>query len=242
MVYQGGKRQIAKSIMAEMLKYRTDEDTFVDLFCGGGAVAIEATKHFDRVLANDKHPYIIALLQAVKDGWEPPLSLDERQYKSLKSDPAQNPPLAGFAGFGCSFGGKWMGGYARRKAGETDPTAYAAAAAASLNRDRSSYSKMIFSNLDYRDLVIPPKSIIYADPPYANTTSYNGKEFLGEWDIEHFWEYMRQISKEHLVFVSEEDAPNDFISIWNKPQRRQMGNNNKTQPIAMEHLFVQGGV
>lgn len=36
MRYQGGKCRIAKPIMTEILKYRTDEDTFVDLFVGGG--------------------------------------------------------------------------------------------------------------------------------------------------------------------------------------------------------------
>lgn len=43
---------------------------------------------------------------------------------------------------------------------------------------------------------------VYADPPYANTTTYQGQKF----DSEAFWEYMRQISKNNQVFISEQTA------------------------------------
>lgn len=226
MRYQGGKCQIAKPIMAEILKYRTDENTFVDLFCGAGAVAIEATKHFPTVLANDKHPYIVALLQAVKDGWVPPEDITPEQYEILKKEPDQDFALAGFAGFACSFGAMWFHTY-------TDSRIKASRRA--LLRDQPAYAKMAFTCSDYRDFAIPENAIVYADPPYVSTHPY---AFIGEWDVEAFWDYMRELSKTHKVFISEQAAPADFTSIWSKAKRRCMGNNNKTQPTAMEHLFV----
>lgn len=231
MRYQGGKCRIAKPIMTEILKYRTDEDTFVDLFVGGGAVAIEATKHFDKVLANDKHPYIIALLQGVKDGWVPPETLTREEHESLKTNPKQDPKLAGFAGFGCSFGGMWFHTYGLSSSGAP----LAPSVRRALLRDQPAYAKMEFSNLDYKDLDIPENAIIYADPPYASTHPY---AFTGTWDVAKFWDYMRELSKAHKVFISEQTAPDDFVSVWSKSKRRSMCNNNKTQPVVMEHLFV----
>lgn len=67
--------------------------------------------------------------------------------------------------------------------------------------------------MDYLDLYnfIPNNSIIYADPPYENTTSYKNK-----FDHEIFWEWARIISNYHQLFISEYNTPNDFECVWEK--------------------------
>ena len=63
-----------------------------------------------------------------------------------------------------------------------------------------------FNCQDYRDVIIPNNSIVYADPPYNNTTGYGKDKF----NSDEFWEYMRVISKNNKVFISEQTAPDDF--------------------------------
>ena len=91
-----------------------------------------------------------------------------------------------------------------------------------------------FTCLDYRDVNIPNGSIVYADPPYANTTTYQGQKF----DSKAFWEYMRQISKHNQVFISEQTAPDDFECIWEKPFTRTLDRNKDNQFKVVEKLFT----
>ena len=49
---------------------------------------------------------------------------------------------------------------------------------------------------------------------------------------------MRKISKEHIVFISEQFAPDDFIPIWEKPFTRTLDVNKNNQFKVIEKLFV----
>lgn len=56
-------------------------------------------------------------------------------------------------------------------------------------------------------------NVIYCDPPYANTKQFaNSQNF----NYDEFWETMRQWSKNNYVLISELEAPDDFICIWQK--------------------------
>jgi DNA adenine methylase len=79
---------------------------------------------------------------------------------------------------------------------------------------------------------------VYADPPYANTTGYSfGKDF----DTDEFWEYMRHISKNNQVFISEQSAPSDFECVWQREIKRTLDVNKNNQPQKTEKLFVYRG-
>ena len=70
MQYMGGKSRISKQI-AEILNSAINKDTpFVSLFCG--SCAIESKVQADVKILNDKHPYLIAMWQALQNGWTPP--------------------------------------------------------------------------------------------------------------------------------------------------------------------------
>ena len=72
---------------------------------------------FSRKILNDKHAYLIAMLRGVQNGYELPELITPDQYQLIKADKDWDPVLVGFVGFGCSFGGKWFGGYARNATG-----------------------------------------------------------------------------------------------------------------------------
>ena len=200
------------------------------MFCGSCVVEAKLAPHFDRVICNDKHEYLIEMLKGVQNGYELPEHISEEEYKYIKSHKDEDKILAGFVGFGCSFGGKFFGGYARNK----EQTNYALQSKKSLLKDMIYLPNVEFTCLDYRDVDIPNGSIVYADPPYANTTTYQGQKF----DSEAFWEYMRQISKHNQVFISEQTAPDDFECIWEKPFTRTLDRNKDNQFKVVEKLFT----
>ena len=241
MRYQGGKSRIAQqladiinrtSVPTEREREREREresNCFVSLFCGSCSVESKI-KSFDRIILNDKHEYLIELLKGVQNGYELPEYISEEQYKYIREHKDEDKVLTGFVGFGCSFGGKWFGGYARNKT----QTNYAAQSKKSLLKDMATLTNAEFICSDYRDVVLPKNCIIYADPPYDNTTGYGREKF----NSNDFWEYARIVSQEHLLFISEQNAPNDFISIWEKPFTRTLDVNKQNQFKVTEKLFI----
>jgi DNA adenine methylase len=205
----------------------------VSLFCGSCAVESKI-QGFSRVVLNDKHPYLIALLKGVQSGYSLPDSISEEEYQFIRNNKDLVPALTGFVGFGCSFGGKWFGEYARNKGG----TNYAAQSKRSLLKDMATLTDAEFICGDYRDMAIPQGAVIYADPPYNNTTGYSG----GKFDTAEFWLYMRLLAETgHMVFVSEQEAPPEWVCIWEKPFRRTLDRNKNNQFVVMEKLFTYGG-
>lgn len=233
MRYQGGKSRIAKET-ADMICATAPPpsrgDVFVSLFCGSCAVESKI-RGFSKMICNDRHPYLIALLQAVQAGYEPPDSVTEQEYRFIRNNKDLCPALTGFVGFGCSFGGKWFGGYARNITG----TNYAAQSKRSLLKDMETMKDTSFICSDYRTVPIPQGAVIYADPPYQGTTGYSGSKF----DSSEFWSYMRFLAQTgHTVFVSEQTGPDDFTCIWEKAFTRTLDRNKANQFKVSEKLFT----
>lgn len=233
MQYLGGKHYSAKpiaSILTEALR-ANGGGAFVSLFCG--AVNVESkVRGYDRIILNDKHPYLIALLKGVQNGCELPEEVSEEEYYRIKADKDKDPVLSGFVGFAFSYGGRWMKGYARDpKEGRN----YASVGKKGLLRKMKPLHDAEILCMDYKNVPIPDKSVIYADPPYMNKTGYAYTINSGE-----FWNYMRDLSKRgHKVFISEESAPPDFKCIWEKEAIRTIKLGGRTK--ATEKLFVYNG-
>ena len=231
MQYMGGKSRISKQI-AEILNSAIDKNTpFVSLFCG--SCAIESKVQADVKILNDKHPYLIAMWQALQNGWMPPDAVTKEEYYHVKANMDENPALTGFVGFGCSFGGKWWGGYAKDKRGDD----YCGQAKRGLLKDLVGIQSATFTCLDYHDVEIPDGAVVYCDPPYANTTGYT----VGQFDTNEFWDYMRQLSKRCDVYISEESAPDDFECIWSKEKVRTLEKNDNVGRVKVEKLFKYKG-
>lgn len=231
MQYMGGKSRISKQI-AEILNSAVNKDTpFVSLFCG--SCAIESKVQADVKILNDKHPYLIAMWQALQNGWMPPDVVTKEEYYRVKANMDENPALTGFVGFGCSFGGKWWGGYAKDKRGDD----YCGQAKRSLLKDLVGIQSATFTCLDYRDVEIPDGAVVYCDPPYVNTTGYT----VGQFNTNEFWDYMRQLSKRYNVYISEESAPDDFECIWSKEKIRTIEKSDNVGRVKVEKLFKYKG-
>lgn len=73
------------------------------------------------------------------------------------------------------------------------------------------------------------------DPPYQGTHFY-GYANQPRMNYEHFWEWVRELSKNNYVFVSEQSAPHDFKAIWTQEVKRTTNKENNFK--AVEHLYV----
>lgn len=171
--------------------------------------------------------------QGLQNGWRPPEVITKDDYYAVKNNMDDNPALAGFVGFGCSFGGKWWGGLAANKKGDN----YCARAERSLLKDLPGVQSATFTCLDYKDVEVPDGAVVYADPPYANTTGYS----LGVFNSDEFWDYMRKLSKRCDVYISEEQAPDDFECVWEQELTRTLDYNKNNQPKKIERLFKHIG-
>ena len=231
MRYVGGKSKIAPAI-AKIINSEGG-GTFISLFCGSCAVECKV-EGFDKIICNDKHPYLIALYRALQNGYEPPDVVSEEEYRYARLHKDEDKARAGFIGFACSFGGKWFGGYARAK---KSVRGYAHEGKVSLERQLPFLREMEFVCGDYKDVPVPDGSVVYADPPYFGTTKY-------KYGIDHdeFWEYMRSLAKRGCkVFVSEQTAPPDFKCVWEKQLKRTLDLNKNNLFTATEKLFTWEG-
>lgn len=211
MRYLGGKSRISKDISSYINSVIGDK-TFVSLFCG--SCSIESKVNATTKILNDSQPYLIAMWKDVQNGRTFSNKINFSEYQYVKSHKDEDMGLAGYVGFACSYSGKWFGGLARNKRGED----FCANAERSIYRDAIGLQNAIFLCKDYKDVEIPDNSLVYLDPPYANTTGYSGCQF----NTDEFWDYVREISKNNIVLISEENAPEDFECVWSKQIARQV--------------------
>jgi DNA adenine methylase len=203
MKYMGSKSRHWREIVSVMFKSRNEGQWYVEPFCGGMNVVC----HVDgNRIASDCNRFVIAMFQAAQSGWVPPDSVNEDLYNDVRSNPHKyDDCLVGFVGVGCSYSGKFFGGYARG-AGRNY------CLESKNNLLRQDLSGIDIRCCDYRKLDIPPNSLIYCDPPYRGTTKYKCS-----FDHDEFWQWCRDKQDEgHTVFVSEYAAPDDFSCVWEK--------------------------
>ncbi len=227
MQYMGSKARHAKELLPIILRDRKPGQWYVEPFVGGANM-------IDKVdgnrIGNDSHPHLICLLKAVRDGWLPPSNVDEQWYKYAKNK-RDLTPETGFIGFLCSFGSKWFGGYARNRIG----TNYARTGHNSLLKQAPNLRGIDFRCGSYLDLDIPSDSIIYCDPPYANTTKYA----TGGFDHIEFWEWCDdKVMGGHKVFVSEYTAPDGWVEVWRKDVTANFDSSRSEASARVEKLFV----
>ena len=225
MQYFGGKQKISKYI-AEVIN-DIPGNYYYEPFVGGGSVLEKVSKHTR--IASDINKYLISMYDSLQNGWIPPKSISEEEYDYIKNNKEENLALTGFVGFGCSFGGKFFGGYARDKRKKED---FAFTASNSLINQLPRIKDVEFFCGNYLSFA-PINYVIYCDPPYVGTTKYSN----GSFDHKLFWETMRKWSKNNIVFISEYIAPDDFKCVLEIPTRTDMRNKNGKLISRIEKLF-----
>lgn len=240
MKYMGSKRRIAKYILPIINYYLSDVSAYVEPFVGGFNMMESVYLPNGRMIASDYNKYLISLYRSLKTGWLPPEVISEELYGDIKMDKSAYPDeLVGYVGFSLSFGGKWFGGYRRDKKGDNSRENELTQSRRALNEIRRQVSTPAFKKTEffwdnYLTALIPTNSLVYCDPPYANTTKYNSG-----FDTEKFWDWIRTVSKENTVFVSEYSAPDDFMCVWSMPIANTLDTKGSKQSI--EKLFKHKG-
>lgn len=226
MQYLGSKKRLSKDLLPILLKNRKKEQYYVEPFVGGANMM---NKVSGKRIGADSNEYLISLWKALQNGWIPPDKLSKEEYKLIKDNKEKYPmELVAFVGFLCSFGGKWFGGYSQNAKGDN----YALRGKNVLLKDIETMKDVEFIHSSYLELDIPDNSIIYCDPPYANTTKYKDN-----FNHEEFWEWCRKKTKEgHEVYISEYSAPEDFECIFEKEVKTIL-NKNDQNTKRVEKLF-----
>ena len=232
MRYLGGKQRISKELSCFLNSQLKENQSFVDLFCGSCNIVSKIDNNRLRI-ANDKHYYLIEMWKALQNGWEMPDIVTEEDYKYIKEHKDENPPLAGFVGFGCSYAGRWFEGYAR--SGERN---FCLNAKNSNLKILLKIQDVIFYNEDYKDVDIPIDSLVYCDIPYKDSKPYSKKE-VGIFNYNEFYQWVRDNSDKYDIYISEykHNVPEDFEIVWEKKSKKDLKNKNNEQEPTIEVLM-----
>lgn len=226
MKYVGSKRRLWKYISPIILKNHTADTLYVEPFCGG---CNSIDKVIGKRLASDNNHYLISLLKYMQEGGIFPEHISESTYKHVKNNKDLYPEwFVAFCGICCSFGARWFAGYAR-SSGKN----FAQEGKRSLTKQAPNLKGIEFIACSYDELKIPNNSIVYCDPPYANTIKYKD-----DFDSERFWQWVRELSVRCEVYVSEYSAPDDFICIFEKEYIVNMASQRKNASPRIERLFT----
>lgn len=213
--YYGSKQRIAKQLVKVMLDYldqhllRNNIGQVIDCFCGTGSVSWQLAKKLNiPITASDHFQTMITTLQAIKNGWLPPTSITEKDFEDLKSNPSD--PLHALVHISCSYQGRYL----------TDPfrlewTNF------NLSRLHRTIQNLDLRGIEFKcckyiDYSEKTNCLIFCDPPYftANQSQWpeNYKGFLHD----DFWPWVRMMSENNVVLVTEFTAPDDFECLWSK--------------------------
>lgn len=239
MKYMGSKARIAKDFLPLILKNRAQEQWYVEPFCGGCNVIDKVSGNR---LANDCHPYLISMWDAVVNKDWKPKKYSKEEYLSMRAHKTDYPKHeVGWVGFNCSYAGKFFRGFAGTVETKEGPRDYQQESIDNIEKQIPNLKGVVFTCHSFENLTphIPANSIIYCDPPYQSTTKYKG---TNKFNHKLFWEWVRILDRRgHSVFVSEYSAPNDFECIWEKEVKSSLSANgleNSGNKKSIERLFV----
>ena len=227
----GSKARLAKHILPIILKDRLIDQWYVEPFVGGFNMM---DKVCGNRIANDSNNYLISLFKKVIEGWIP-YKINRQDWRKIKQNPSLfEDHIVGWAGTGCSYCGVWLGGYSGETITKNGIRDYQAESIRAILSQAIKIKDVLLFSSSYEDLLIPDKSIIYCDPPYANVSGYKDK-----FDSNAFYNYCRRMRElGHSIFISEYSMPSDFTCVWkmniNSSLSKKMGGNDN--PV--EKLFT----
>ena len=239
MVYMGSKSKYAQYIVPILQKAINENNVqlYIEPFVGGANV-------IDKIKCNLRYGYdrsdtLIALLIQARDDFSKVLADGNRELwdkgKGYVKDGVMPEDMTlaeiGAMEFFASFSnGGFPRGYAKNTAGRN----YFKEARANMEKQAPNLKGILFYPGNYYELAEVKGAVIYCDPPYANTKHY-GYANQEKMDYTRFWNWVREMSKDNYVFVSEQVAPDDFEIVWEMEAKRTNGANNNFK--ATEKLF-----
>lgn len=240
MKYWGAKNRQGRRIAAAILALvpRAAVKSYLEPFCGVAGVLVHVRELLpDRVpvAGSDCSRCIINFLQAIMRGWLPPEALTEELFNRLKATKGDETPMHAVVGFGCCFNGLYFADKFRPNMLETY-----VATRKQVARWAPRVRNISFENVRYEDRPRPPDGcLVYCDCPYQGAVSTNMPQSWKDFDFAAFWDWVRDLSRTHIVLVSEYVAPDDFVSVW---QHNVTLLNRSRKSGRTEHLFAHHSV
>lgn len=237
MIYLGGKTRIAKEILPLILADRKEGQYFVEPFCGGCNVTANVPGNR---ISNDSNEYLIAMFEGLVSGEKYPERISPELYNDVKGcfrsgSNKYSLDFMGWVGFMASYRGTFFRGYSGSiVTAKGESRDFISMAVRSIAKQIPKLQGVEFRSGDYKNLQLPEESIIYCDPPYMNTAAY--RRSLNH---DEFWQWCRErVYDGHKVYISEYQAPEDFVKIWEKPLQNNMSSDKRK---ATEKLFIYKG-
>jgi DNA adenine methylase len=229
----GGKTRQSSAIrrVVEDLKgLRTD---YVEPFLGGGSVLSSVASLFESQTAGDVVPELVSLWQDVKSGWVPPATMTKEQWDALRLDPAPS-GMKGWAAYAASYNGKYFAGYGPVASGRDY---LAESQRAILKKAQTIPETTAFVCCDYSRHHVTSNTVVYCDPPYADTETYQG---AGSFDHSRFWTVMNEWADcGALVLVHEYSAPDGWTPVLVADRVETMNHSSASSGARQEKLFVR---
>jgi DNA adenine methylase len=225
MKYVGGKHLQAKyyvpiiNILLE--EFGDSPTTYIEPFIGGGNIFAKVgaeNKNLVQRIGMDIDCDLIALWEYLRDNPEAPdiIPIDRETYYDVKANPASYEPyFRAYVSIACSYRAKKWGGFARdttdRKTNKTRQ--YTSEGISRIKKDAALLKPNdTFYCLDYLEIKsesLTNNTVMYCDPPYANTTGYRE----GSFNHEEFWTWvvsLKQAKPEAKILVSEFTIPENI--------------------------------
>ena len=236
MMYMGSKYKIGKRIIEaiknDLKEQNLTEMTWVEPFAGSLGMLFHTGGIFGKRIASDVDEDVITLWQRMQEGYVPPEDVTAEIYQSVRFNQSQHPKeLVAFIKNGCSFGGKSWGGFAKPDSGGRN---YPAEASRLCQKKIARCMDVEFFHCVYQNLEkiavtkFNQQTVVYCDPPYANTTGYSKDGFSHQ----EFWAWCVEMAKRGpIVYVSEYSKPDsvDADLIWEMTRKNALSQKTKVQ-------------
>lgn len=210
----------------------------------GGANVIDKIS-CDKKIGYDINHYLIELFKYRELIQELPDEITKDEYdavrKSYQTGDGKYPDwYIGAVGFLASYNGKFFGGRAgivKTKIGTIRN--YYDEAKRNLLSQLPQLDDVVFGEFDYRQLDMSQFKhvVVYCDIPYKNTTGYQD-----DFNHSEFWQWAEECSKENIVLVSEQIAPDKWQSVWAKPVKRTLDNASRIDITEQLYIFSNNGI
>lgn len=239
----GSKARIAKHILPIILKDRCVDQWYVEPFVGG---ANTIAKVDGNRIGADANKYLIAMFNGLQDDYFREFDQSKAHYDLVRAEYNNGTNLnftdfyIGYVGFMASANGRFFdGGYSGKSKTKIGTVRnYIDESVRGMEKHIPKLEGIDFVSSSYVDLQVPASSIIYCDIPYLGAKEY---AFSGGFDHTRFWNWARlMVSMGHQVFISEYQAPDDFVCIWHQEVKSSLSANGKSgkSKLSVEKLFV----
>lgn len=239
--YMGSKNRIAKHIVPILQEFI--DKYKIKIYCEpfvGGANIIDKIK-CKRKIGIDLEENLIELFKNRNKIDRLPDFITKKHYSEVRDCYNNNLDTypkwyMGAIGFLASYNGRGFdGGYAGKVITKTNAVRdYYDEAKRNFEAQIPYLSDIDWLYGDYKMISnYAKKCLIYCDPPYLNTKQYGiSKNF----NHNEFWQWVRYMNKNNIVIISECQAPEDMICIWEQEVLRSIDNTKRVSSV--EKLFI----